>query len=61
MNTDILSIDPIIIEVIPEEPPTLITETGTILPEVSLHVKPRFGITDLWKIRSAKRHFIYYR
>jgi len=62
MNTDILSIDPIIIEEMPEEPITLlITAMETILPEPRLPLNRRFGIVDLWKIRSTKRHFIYYR
>jgi len=62
MNTDILSIDPIIIEEMPEEPTTLlISENETILHETMLPLNHRFGIVDLWKIRSTKRHFVYYR
>ena len=62
MNTDILSIDPIIIEEMREEPTTLlISENETIWPEARLPLNRRVGIVDLWKIRSTKRHFIYYR
>ena len=62
MNTDILSIDPIIIEEMPEELTTLLVKKdGTILPETPLPLTSRFGIVDLWKIRSTRRHFTFYR
>lgn len=62
MNTDIVSIDTITIEDILEEPATpLIIETGSAESETVLPLSRRFGIVDLWKIRSKKRHFTFYR
>jgi len=62
MNTDIVSIDAFIIEEMLEEPePLLINEPGPALPETPLPLIRRFGIVDLWKIRSTKRHFTFYR
>lgn len=60
MNTDIVSIDAISIEDMLEEPAIpLLIETGLTLPEPSLPPNRRFGIIDLWKIRSTKRHFTF--
>lgn len=62
MNTDIVSIDAITIEDILEEPATpLIIEIGSAESETLLPLNRRFGIVDLWKIRSTKRHFTFYR
>lgn len=62
MNTNILSIDPVIIEEMPEELTTLPVRTeGAILRETPLPLTSRFGIADLWKIRSVRKHFIFYR
>jgi hypothetical protein len=62
MNADILSIDPIIIEEIPKELTTLLINQAETIPlEVPLPLPSRFGIVDLWKIRSARRHFTFYR
>ena len=62
MNTDILSLDTIDIEEILEEPATTFAhESGTTNAETPLPVHRRFGIVDLWKIRSTKRHFAFYR
>ena len=62
MNTDILSIAPINIEETTEELTTLlVNEAEIILPEIPLSATSRFGIVDLWKIRSTRRHFTFYR
>lgn len=62
MHTDIISLDSIAIEEIQEKPVILlINETETILPGTTLPPNRRFGIADLWKIRSTKRHFAFYR
>lgn len=62
MNTDIVSIGDAIIEEMPDEAATpLLIETETTLPEIPLLLNRRFGIVDLWKIRSTKRHFTFYR
>lgn len=62
MNTDIVSMDPIIIDEMLEEPANpLIIETGAELPETPKPLHRRFGIVDLWKIRRTKRHFSFYR
>ena len=62
MNTDILSIDPINIEETTEELTTLlVNEAEIILPEIPLSATSRFGIVDLWKIRSTRRYFTFYR
>lgn len=37
------------------------SESEGVLPELILPVKQSFGIVDLWKIRSLKRHFSIYR
>jgi len=37
------------------------SEQEDLLPETLLPVNKRFGVVDLWKIRSTKRHFSIYR
>lgn len=62
MNTAIVRIDVVAIEELLEK--TLIpvnSELVSLPDETALPVNQRFGIVDLWKIRSAKRHFSFYR
>jgi len=62
MNTDIVSIDDASIEELLEK--TINSESSEpedLLPETLLPVNKRFGVVDLWKIRSTKRHFSIYR
>lgn len=63
MNTDILDIDAItIIEEMPEERAALlVNEAGSIEAETPPPLATRFGSVDLWKIRSVRRHFTFYR
>jgi hypothetical protein len=62
MNTDIVSIDAIVMEEVLEKNVALVAdEEETLPPEISLLLTRRFGITDLWKIRNSKRHFSIYR
>jgi len=62
MNTDIVSIDAIVIEEVLEKNVALVRdEEETLPPELSLLQTHRFGIVDLWKIRNNKRHFSIYR
>lgn len=62
MNTDFVSIDDAAIEELLEKTLRLPdSEPETLLPETILPVNKRFGIVDLWKIRSTKRYFSIYR
>ncbi|HET9747535.1 MAG TPA: hypothetical protein VFP97_17585 [Chitinophagaceae bacterium] len=62
MNTVVVSIGDAIIEEFPEESVApLFPEREVSLPEVPFVINRRFGIADLWKIRSTKRHFTFYR
>ncbi|MFI5186208.1 MAG: hypothetical protein ACHQF0_05755 [Chitinophagales bacterium] len=62
MNTDIVSIDAIIIEEMAEKAAvSVIEEPNGLPPETSLPARRRFGMVDLWKIRSKKRHFRNYQ
>jgi hypothetical protein len=61
MNTDIVSIDAIIIDELTEEiADPVINEFNDPLHETPLPGR-RFGIVDLWKIRSTGRPFRIYR
>lgn len=62
MNTDIVSIDAITIEeLLEKDTPPETGEDETLLSEVFIPARRRFGIVDLWKIRNVKRHFSIYR
>ena len=57
MDIDIISIDTIVIEQTYKEPITLlINGKGSILSDMALEPNRGFGIVELWKIRSLKRH-----
>lgn len=62
MNTDIVSIDDIIIDELTEEfGDPIISEINDLSHETSTAPVKRFGIADLWKIRSTGRPFRIYR
>jgi len=62
MNTDIVSIDAIIIDELTEEfVDSIISEFNDRPHETSLTPGRRFGIVDLWKIRSTGRPFSVYK
>jgi len=39
----------------------LLNEPDNIMPETAFPGRPRFGITDLWKIHGTRRSFSIYR
>jgi|KBSSwiS6_1023812.scaffolds.fasta_scaffold10669_2 hypothetical protein len=62
MNTDIVSIEDASIEELLEKTINpLSSEPENLLTETLLPVNRRFGVVDLWKIRSTKRYFRMYR
>ncbi len=61
MNTDIVSIDTIIIEELAEKTGIPVnTEADGSPPGTSLPASRRFGIVDMWKIRNRKKPFRNY-
>ncbi len=62
MNTEVIIDHVIPIEELSEKNLTdENSEVTQIKPDLTSPAKRRFGIADLWKIRSTRRHFIFYR